>query len=169
MCGARLALCSAPNAHPFKKLYGRTLRVAVFFCLLRSPFAQPRSALPPILVCKTIKTACNASPSSASSYQNRIVKHPPAHKVQHYGCSSARKPATAMHCGSTLDGALHDLHPGCFHLPVMHSGRTASFGQERASLLPPAPPTNHAQGTKPPVTRPPHILPAPAAAHHPIN
>ena len=126
MCGARLALCSAPNAHPFKKLYGRTLRVAVFFCLLRSPFAQPRSALPPILVCKTIKTACNASPSSASSYQNRIVKHPPAHKVQHYGCSSARKPATAMHCGSTLDGALHDLHPGCFHLPVMHSGRTAS-------------------------------------------
>ena len=163
MCGTRFALCSAPNAHPFKKLYDRTLRVAVFFCLLRPPFAQPHGALPPILVCKTIKTACNASTSSASSYQISILKRPLALKVQHYGYSSVRRPATAMHGGSTLDDALHDLHPGCVYLAVMHSGLSASFEWERASLLPPGPPTNHAQGTKPPVTRPPHILPVPVA------
>lgn len=144
MCGARLALCSTPNAHPFKKLYGRTLRVAVFFCLLHSPFAQPHSALPPILVRRTIKTACNAIPSSASSYQISILKLPLALKVQHYRYSSVRRPATAMHGGSTLDGALHDLHPGCLHLPVMHSGRSASFEQERASLQPLGPPAIHA-------------------------
>ncbi|MEZ2739849.1 hypothetical protein [Comamonas jiangduensis] len=45
----------------------------------------------------------------------------------------------------------------------MHSGLSASFEWERASLLPPGPPTNHAQGTKPEVTQPHQILPAPAA------
>ena len=170
MCGARLALCSTPNAHPFKKLYGRTLRVAVFFCLLHSPFAQPHGALPPILVRKTIKTACNASPSSASSYQISILKRPLALKVQHYGYSSVRRPATAMHYGSKLDDALHDLHLGCVYLASMHRGHTAPrVGWHRATLQPSGPPSNHAQGTKPPVTWPPHILPAPAAARHPIN
>lgn len=163
MCGARLALCSTPNAHPFKKLYGRTLRVAVFFCLLHSPFAQPHGALPPILVRRTIKTACNVSPSSASSYQISILKRPLALKVQHYGYSSVRRPATAMHGRSKLDDAPPDLHLGCVYLAVMHSGLSASFEWERASLLPPGPPTNHAQGTKPQVTRPPYILPASVA------
>lgn len=169
MCGARLALCSTPNAHPFKKLYDRTLRVAVFFCLLRPPLHSPTPRYRPSWYEKTIKTACNARTSSTSSYQISMLKHSPAPKVQHYGCSSARRPATATHCCSTLDDALPDLHLGCVYLAAMHSGRTASFEWERASLQPPVPPANHAQGTKPQVTRPPHILPAsvaaPAAAH----
>lgn len=77
MCGTRLALCSAPNAHPFKKLYGRTLRVAVFFCLLRSPFTQPHPALPPILVRKNNKKqpathAHQAQAAIKSAYPNAL-------------------------------------------------------------------------------------------------
>jgi hypothetical protein len=71
--------------------------------------------------------------------------------------------SNALDCGSTLDDALPDLHPGCLHLSVLHSGRTASFEWESANLQPPGPPANHAQNAKPEVTQPPQIIPAPVA------
>lgn len=176
MCGARLALCSAPNAHPFKKLYDRTLRVAVFFCLLRSPFAQPHSALPPILVRQTIKTACNASTSSASSYQISILKRPLTLKVQHYGTAvRASLPQQCTAAASLMTPCLTCTLVACIcplctiDVPPDLSGnaRICSLLGHQQAMHKALSPRSLNRPHTPNLCR--QSIAAPAAAHHPIN
>lgn len=109
MCGARLALCSAPNAHPFKKLYGRTLRVAVFFCLPRPPFTRPHFALPSILERKNNKNSLQRMHIKHKQLSNQHAETSSSTRSAALRSSSARRPARATYCTETASLRAHCL------------------------------------------------------------
>ncbi len=59
---------------PSKKLYGRTLRVAVFFCLLHSPFAQPPLRVTTHLGTQNNKNSLQRKPIKRKKLSNQHTK-----------------------------------------------------------------------------------------------